>query len=112
MQQHYLFFTKNNSNRIINNIATIPNYLANNLIISIIHIVSEVIVLLFIIIGVIIFNYKVFLLLVLILFPITTILSYHLRKKQRNRIPDKPFQSNSLWLNEANNRRHCRFKNA
>ena len=73
LKKEYHYFNNTNSNFIIRDVATIPSEFASGVLIPIINFTSELIVILFLISGLAVYNFYVFLIIITSIFPITFI---------------------------------------
>ena len=85
LKKDYYYFNNTNSNFIIRDIATIPSEFASGVLIPTINFTSELIVTLFIISGLAVYNFYVFLIIITSIFPVTFIF-YKLIKSKISRM--------------------------
>ena len=97
--QDYTYSIKKNSNYYIRDIATIPNDFARELLLPLLKIANELMVLLFIVAGLVIYNVKVFLLLSITILPIAYLILGVTRKRankagnERNNLRPKSYSN-------------------
>lgn len=73
LKKDYNYFNNTNSNFIIRDIATVPSEFASGVLIPIINFTSELIVILFLISGLALYNFYVFLIIITSVFPVTLV---------------------------------------
>jgi ABC-type bacteriocin/lantibiotic exporter with double-glycine peptidase domain len=81
LNKKYIYFKEENSNFILRDIATIPTDFAIGVLLPLINLLTEIFVMLFIIVGVAIYSFKVFCLLILILSPVIIIFYNSIKNK-------------------------------
>lgn len=81
LNKDYLFFTRNKSSEIVKNIYVLPHRFSQGTMVGVINMVSETIVITFILVSIILFNYKIFIIMSFSLIPATFILYSALKKK-------------------------------